>query len=234
MPKVDHLLWVDLETDGNDDPEQGNLLEIAFILTDPEGRVEHTAVEWVLQVDHWPSFDAMPEVVYRMHAESGLLDDVVNSENRVRLVETHVLEVLSDFGVARGRVALAGSGVSHYDSRWLAAKMPTLASMLPYWQSVDVGHIRRFLSMSGYGYVIDPSLEGAKTHRAMDDIRTHLAEWRYFQDRFGAAFKALIDFTASQGVVREQLIPTHESEPDEGPEVKAPEVPVLNVRTMEP
>jgi oligoribonuclease (3'-5' exoribonuclease) len=99
----------------------------------------------------------------------GWLDNVLNRNKRKGPVE-------------KFKFMLAGSGVEHFDRRFLKAHMPKLAAMLT-WTPLDVGDVRRLASMAGY----KPSgaaPQADKNHRAEDDIRMHLEEARAYYDVF--------------------------------------------------
>jgi oligoribonuclease (3'-5' exoribonuclease) len=232
--KIDHLLWLDLETDGSDEHEN-NIIEVGVVLTDVAGDEIMCEYSAIVSPNHeWAYRDMIP-VIREMHTENGLLEMIASGAGQqLHDVEQTVLELLRVAGVKPHRVAMAGSGVSHFDARFIKAQMPRLSKQFVYWQ-LDMGHIRRFLDFSGFAYVIRPEDDGnAKPHRALEDALLHLSEYRSYQRHFGAAFAALIEQTRAQGlVVDNALEPVELKEAPEGeelrPSIAAPDVTPIAV-----
>ena len=177
-PLTDHLLWCDLETTGSDEAHDC-IIEIGCILTTHDlidvcefsavVKPEPLGLGRMLQND----------VVRTMHEQNGLLDDVLKAsdEDRPHKVTRRLLDHLDAAG-APPKMVLAGSGVGHFDRRFINRYMPQLAERLRYWV-IDVGVIRRAHEM----WVGPDPFEwnGKKTHRAIDDVRCHLEEARAFR-----------------------------------------------------
>jgi oligoribonuclease len=187
-----NLCFLDLETTGHDHELLGSILEVGVIITDPMLNTLATA-EWL--VEPAPGhLDTMPSAVWKMHTRNGLLDRVAQVATRVHAVEADLAALLDRYGP--GKLALAGSGVGHYDSRWLRHHMPMAADRLTYW-AYDVGVIRRFVTnlLGGEwvggreGGVWEPGLPslvaelppGGKPHRALADAQLHLDEMRHYR-----------------------------------------------------
>jgi oligoribonuclease (3'-5' exoribonuclease) len=66
---------------------------------------------------------------------------------------------------------LAGSGVSHFDNRFIKVQLPVSSKCLTFW-SWDIGAVRRFLECAGV-----KGVKNVKKHRAMDDIEQHIQDW---------------------------------------------------------
>ncbi|HUW00877.1 MAG TPA: exonuclease domain-containing protein [Acidimicrobiales bacterium] len=185
MPEAKHLLWFDLETTGTDEAED-KILEVGSILTGVDPPFE-TLSEFS-GVVHYPATVAhlMNDFVLEMHTGNGLLEAVERSPLSLVEVEAMLIEsVLVPNGAKPHRVLLAGSGVSHFDRRFVHRQMPTLEAWLQY-PHLDVGVIRRGLWLAGRGDLVPESGDGdLKNHRGLDDARMHLAEWR--------AYAAMID-----------------------------------------
>lgn len=186
MPTPDYIAWIDIETSGSNE-QLDLLLEVACIVTDQSlkelGRqrvvIKHDS-------DHINTVRSRAvQVVRDMHDATGLWDDV--SDPKVALMQPYADEQMAaflDLWVVRPtKAALAGSGVGHFDGRWLRAHMPATAHRLTYW-AYDVGVLRRWFARLGIG---TPDFNGAKTHRGMDDIECHLAEARWFDEQLGEA-----------------------------------------------
>jgi oligoribonuclease (3'-5' exoribonuclease) len=198
MPDPTHYLWCDLETTGEPDERKGPILEAAFILTNTA--LEQVAEErsWVLNPYDWcethqpnegqhlwrRQIDEHP-VVREMHTANGLLRDLeeLNLWANHPIAEAHVLDMLEDNDVKPHHVMLAGSGVGHFDRRFIRAQMPRLEKHL-YYPNLDIGVMRRFAKHT-VGFSI-PSFNDDKTHRALDDVRLHLEEARWWKETMGS------------------------------------------------
>lgn len=188
MHKYDDLLmWVDLETTGTD-VRYDDIIEIAAIWTDTEleevSRWE-AVIRWS---DEGKRRIDSNDVVFEMHRINGLYNQIESG------VTDYVADMLwpdndlrsemERVNLASGRPAmqqqvLAGSGVAHFDRRFLDANMPAVTDMLRYY-CVDVGVVRRAWRM-WTGETVPAVSQADKTHRAMDDIESHLDEARRFQ-----------------------------------------------------
>lgn len=191
-----NICWLDLETTGSDE-HTGSIVEVGAIITDQDLR-EIEAISLLVQPDP-EHVDAMPEVVRRMHEASGLLDAMdANEQARIDgeeagdnpLVDAdRLLARFLDRHAVDGRVILAGSGVSHFDHRWIRLHLPRSAKRLTYW-SYDVGNVRRFLGSIDKD-LLRPTPEGGKAHRGIADAQDHLDEWRFYRQMIREAVTPL-------------------------------------------
>lgn len=205
------LAWLDIETTGQPEPWEGSLLEVGIFVTEADPLltpVKDATAAWL--VDPEPAHVAtMPDIVRKMHTTSGLLDEI--DQHRAAYAAGRYPDALVDppftvdLNVARflddhahpddnGKVALAGSGVSHYDARWLRWHLPSTASRLTYW-AIDVGVVRRFLRLLG---VAPADRSKAKAHRALEDAIDHACEARIYLDLLASLFGA-VDAAYSAG-----------------------------------
>lgn len=181
-----NLLFLDLETTGPDLDDR--IVEVAALLVRADDLAvldEYTAVV-ALDPDGWAKLRRLP-VVLDMHTSNGLIDDLSDPSKVVELgeAEDRLLDWFSD----DRPVTLAGSGVAAFDHPMVRAHMPRLASRLTYY-SHDVGHPRRqFREATGH---LLTKVDGLKTHRALDDVRCHLEEYRTFRQLFQVAFEAIL------------------------------------------
>src|SRR5690625_941101 len=184
MTKQENLLmWVDLETTGTD-VESDDIIEIAVIWTTPDleelSRWE-AIVGWSpaarYRIDH-------NDVVKEMHRVNGLYQKINDGEvdyewHEAPAASDHLLYEMERVNVSSGRepfdrMVLAGSGVAHFDRKFLNSQFPKVAEMLRYYV-LDVGVIRRAWRM--WTDEVNPSIpQSDKTHRAMEDIELHLEE----------------------------------------------------------
>ena len=185
----DLLLWLDLETTGTDE-EHDCILEIGCVLTTTDLR-ELGHFQQIVQ----PSDEALGRllrnnVVRGMHDGNGLLDLIVNpaddAHDCLRPLPIHdAAKVWLDWLDMHARsfpeppgLVLAGSGVSHFDRRFLKRWMPQVDRRLRHW-CIDVGVIRRAHEMwTGEPLV---HVNDDKPHRALDDALIHLTEARAFR-----------------------------------------------------
>jgi oligoribonuclease len=183
-----NIAHIDLETTGLEE-RHGSVLEVGLVVTDADLR---PLAEWsTLVVPDLAHIAVMPDVVREMHARSGLLDELdalmaARAGGRPheglltrRGTDRALSDVLSPWKVA-GRLELGGSGVGHFDGRWLRAHFPRAAQMLTYWPR-DVGVLRRELAAVDPELVLEQHIEGEKPHRALADIRLHVAEARAYR-----------------------------------------------------
>lgn len=184
-----HIAWIDLETTGSDEATE-NIIEVGLIVTDATPRLGiHEMRNWVVAPTEPGKLLRMDPVVIDMHSNSGLLADVLKhvkagSPQNIRLVDEVVSEVLTPY-LTKGRIPLAGSGTSHFDSKFIRKFMPKTAGLITYW-SYDVGAVRRYLRLAGME--IESPSEGL-THRALEDIRAHVTEAREYLSLFESLTK---------------------------------------------
>lgn len=171
------LAWIDLETTGTDescDP----IIEFAMVIT--EGHAPFEQLDATASIVEPPESGwSMGPAVVKMHATNGLLRDCFGSKARsLAEVESTSIEVLAEHGKPHDFV-LAGSGVGHFDRRFIAAQMPKLDRWFRYY-AMDVGVLRRALWSFGMEDVVSVRVAGEKTHRALEDINDHIDEMRHY------------------------------------------------------
>jgi oligoribonuclease len=175
----DHILVLDLETTGTDE-RFDLILETAGILVSADTLVE---------VDRWNTLHrittealrTLDPYVHTMHTKNGLLDDLAKSTDfgTDASADSAWTAWLKDVTRSSKHVALSGSGVAHFDSRFLRLKMPHFTKALTYF-TLDVGVVRRIATDLA---TVDPTIlpdQNKKTHRAMDDAEFHLEELRFW------------------------------------------------------
>lgn len=189
MPPAKYLLWIDLETSGTDETKDP-ILEVGAIVTtvDPPFEVifesegvfkppELFFVDWRERIE-------ANEVVKEMHTKNGLLEAVDAVGGDIVEFERVLVDDLREIG-KKHEFLLAGSGVAHFDRRFIDAQMPALAGMLQY-PVMDVGVVRRMFRLAGNHKTVEAccgsTWEGGKPHRGLDDVRDHLEEFRRYAD----------------------------------------------------
>lgn len=176
---TDNLVWLDLETAGLDE-HNDPILEMAMVVTD--SRIENEIACWETTVwdPAWDDGDGLrgvSQTVMAMHTENGLWDDCARNGVSIREAQATAILTLSQLG-GKGSFVMAGSGVSHFDQRFIRHQTPQLADWFRYY-TIDVGITRRLLRSIGAGHLLRP--EQPIAHRAMADVRLAIAQARYLK-----------------------------------------------------
>ena len=121
---------------------------------------------------------ALPPV-RTIHEANGLLADINAATDELVLdaVMARLFAFLDENGAQPGATVLAGSGVSHFDRRFLRHLAPELDSFLRHWM-IDIGVVRRAHEM--WVGDLPSAINESKTHRSLDDVYCHLEEARAF------------------------------------------------------
>lgn len=178
MPEI--LCWVDLETTG--DRTADSIIEVAIVLTDDSPRLVELDRYTAVAMPSGLMLDTMDPVVREMHTKSGLLAEAEACTVWAEEREWEILEFLRKTGLPSGRqFPLAGSGVGHFDRRYIARDWPAFNKRLTYW-CYDVGVIRRTMRLA-----LQPIADHVeKDHRALPDILDHIDEMRRYVAWMGA------------------------------------------------
>ncbi len=172
---ADRLVWLDCEMTGLD-LEHDELVEIACVVTEADLTPLDDGVSFVIK----PSDAAlahMPQIVNRMHTESGLLPEIPHGIG-VDEAQARVLEYVRSHIATPRKAPLCGSSI-YVDRGFLAKYMPELDAYLHY-RVVDVSSIkelvRRWYPKS---YYTAPDKTG--NHRALGDTLDSIAELAYYR-----------------------------------------------------
>lgn len=174
MVQSNAILWIDLETTGSSN--DADIIEFGAVLTDGSPELnqlgEFTAT---LKSDKFYESD----VVVQMHEKSGLNAALAKPDYLlVSSLEQAVLRWINDtIGFSTEHIAWGGSGVGHFDSKYIRRDMPYLSKRITYWV-YDVGVLRRMLRLAGVEFESSNADSNTKTHRALDDIKLHVQEAR--------------------------------------------------------
>lgn len=176
---ADRMVWIDTETTGLHH-RRDLLLEIAVIVTGADlnelgvfQEVIHQPRDRVMQL--------MDRDVLRMHTNSGLIADLARTtaESRTPLVEQRVIEFLAEHGALNAVVA--GNNVSGFDRRFLGEVMRDLNDHALHYRCVDVSTVKEIArGRAPEVFASAPAKVGR--HRALDDIRESIAEYRHYCD----------------------------------------------------
>ena len=162
-------MFIDLETLGTD-VDKHPPIEVGVVI------VRRDTLEVAFQrgfVTHLEEDEDMPQVVRDMHTKNGLLEDCYRSVLTIEDVDSFMANLLDELMDGK-HIPFAGSGVLHFDRKFIDRWMPRMAERITYW-AYDVGVVRRF-SQWGGGKVLD----GTKSHRALDDALWHAQEAAFY------------------------------------------------------
>lgn len=171
----DRLVWIDCEMTGLD-PSIDELVEIAVVVTDFDLKILDPGLQIVIRPSQ-AALDNMGEFVAKMHASSGLDQEIPNGVELAE-AERQVLEYVRRFVPQERKAPLAGNTIGT-DRMFLATYMPQLDGYLHY-RNVDVSSIkelcRRWMPRV---YFNAPEKNGG--HRALADILESIRELRYYR-----------------------------------------------------
>lgn len=177
MPRDDVILWIDLETTGSSD--EASIIEVGAILTDQTPKLKELGRFTTVIGPGWvaPNYEAA--VVVEMHRKSGLTDALRDPLNPDKLeAEKMILRWINQtIGFSTDHIPWGGSGVGHFDAKYIRRDWEYLSKRLTYWV-YDVGVIRRSLKLIGIQLAANTT--EVKTHRALDDIVLHVEEMRQY------------------------------------------------------
>ena len=172
----DKLVWIDCEMTGLDTTND-KLIEIAALVTDSDLNVLGEGVDIVIHADD-EALANMPDVVTKMHAASGLTEEVRASTVTLAEAEEQVLDYIRRHVTTAGQVPLAGNSIAT-DRAFLARDMPKLDTYLHY-RMVDVSSIKE-LCRRWYPKIYFGQPAKGLSHRALADIRELIQELKYYR-----------------------------------------------------
>ena len=182
----DFILWFDLETTGTGAHDQ--VIEFGAVVTDRALKVLGDYDKVYPVTNDFPLLSVSPHVL-QMHVANNLWDACHKAHYEEAGVpfahkesQEDILRWLGDNGwMPHGRIVSAGSGVSHFDRRFLMQYAPALNKRLTYW-NLDIGVMRRLLRLMNIIGDEEWLVEGEGNHRALDDAYRALEETRAYRD----------------------------------------------------
>ncbi|ASR03856.1 Oligoribonuclease [Gordonia rubripertincta] len=169
-------MWIDCEMTGLR-LESDKLIEIAALVTDGDLNILGDGVDVVIHADD-EALASMPDVVTKMHADSGLTEEVRASTVTLVEAEKLVLDYIRKHVTTPGAVPLAGNSIAT-DRGFIARDMPELDAYLHY-RMVDVSSIKE-LARRWFPKVYFGQPDKGLAHRALADIRESIRELRYYR-----------------------------------------------------
>jgi oligoribonuclease len=173
---TDKIVWVDCEMTGLD-LGKDKLIEISALVPDGDLNILGDGVDLVIHADD-EALASMPEVVQRMHAKSGLTEEVRASTLSMADAEAAVLAYVRQHVPADGRPLLAGNSIAT-DRGFIERDMPEFSALLHY-RMIDVSTIKE-LTRRWYPAVYASQPEKGMAHRALADIRESIRELAYYR-----------------------------------------------------
>lgn len=177
------------------------LIEISALVTDGDLQILGDGVDLVIHADD-AALASMPDIVQRMHAKSGLTDEVRASTVTMPEAEAAVLDYVKQFVLADGRPLLAGNSIAT-DRGFIDRDMPTFAAFLHY-RMIDVSTIKE-LTRRWYPQVYSSQPEKGMAHRALADIKESIKELAYYRS---AVFVPQPGPSADEAVAIASALPT--------------------------
>jgi oligoribonuclease len=185
----DLFVWTDLETSGlwsyHTIPTRKKstcILEIGCIITD--GMLQEIAQFNTLVAPLPKALEEMNGFVRKMHSKNGLLQDLYfQNPPHYKNAEKNFLMFLNSHKNNSGNMYLTGNSIAALDIPFLQYYMPSLwknnGGPLHY-RTVDISGLRiSFGLMTGYNF----SFHKKKGHRALDDVKECIAEFKYLQSQ---------------------------------------------------
>jgi len=172
----DKLVWIDCEMTGLE-LRSDRLIEIAALVTDSELNVLGEGVDIVIHADD-EALAAMPEVVQKMHAHSGLTEEVRAATITLAQAEQQVLDYIKQFVPDPRSAPLCGNSIGT-DRGFIVRDMPTLDAYLHY-RMIDVSSIKE-LCRRWYPRIYFGQPEKGLAHRALADITESIRELAYYR-----------------------------------------------------
>ena len=124
------------------------------------------------------ALDGMIDVVTKMHAKSGLTDEVRTSTVDVPTAEAMVLDYIRTHVKQPNTAPLAGNSIAT-DRGFIARDMPALDAYLHY-RMIDVSSIKE-LCRRWYPRIYFGQPEKGLAHRALADINESIRELQYYR-----------------------------------------------------
>jgi oligoribonuclease (3'-5' exoribonuclease) len=191
LAKAKYLTWIDLETSGLGEYSHP-ILEVGMILTKADAPFEELETYEAVVLPDEAKFSTwrsqMNTTVTRMHTKNGLLSDLGTSVAKpIEQVQSEMVAVIAPYG-RQHTFMLAGSGVGHFDRKFIDAQLPEFSKWLQY-PCLDVGVWRRGIEFAGRPDLVtfgETFTSQGKPHRGLADVQDHLNEWRSYAALIGS------------------------------------------------
>lgn len=179
MPKLhtpEHYMFLDLETTGLD-PDQGYILEAAFVLTDRHfNHVDQLTCVLKIPRD-FVELGFVDPFVVAMHNNNGLWEDCYKQTHTEHEVIECVATWLNMLGIDLKEVPLAGSTIG-FDRAWVRHHWPEVEKMFSH-RSFDVSTLKMLFRNVGLDTDEPKSRE---LHRAYPDIIDSIEVAKFYRN----------------------------------------------------
>lgn len=185
-------VWVDFEATGTDE-NLDPIVEAGVLYVDADLNIIAERSEYVELSQAGRARLLAEPVVFEMHSKSGLLAALNDPEvKKVTLSELDdlIMADLEEHGYNK-RLRFGGSGSTGYDFYFAKAQLPRFGQLLHVFNQEDVRYLRNAYKQANGGAEVPGNYHGRKTHRAIEDIRLHLAEYKAYGEVLAAGAKAL-------------------------------------------
>jgi oligoribonuclease len=172
------LVWMDFEMTGLD-PDYDVILEIATVMTDNNLSVIKELDTCII---HQPQhiLDGMDDWNQTHHAESGLIDKVLQSDVTIEDAESYIMSILEEY-IEPQTALLCGNSIFQ-DKMFIRRYMKRLYEFLHY-RSIDVSTLKELIAR-WYPESFYSTFDKKSSHRAHDDIHESIAELKYYKHYF--------------------------------------------------
>lgn len=174
--KNDRLVWIDLEMTGLD-IHRHTIVEIAALVTDADLNILGEGVDEVIAASE-EQLAQMDEFVQRMHAASGLTEEIRSSTVTLEEAEDKVLALIAEHCDPEHPAPLAGNSIAT-DRAFIREFMPRLDAALHY-RMVDVSTLKE-LARRWAPPVYFHQPEKGLAHRALADIVESIRELEFYR-----------------------------------------------------
>ena len=174
--KNDRLVWIDLEMTGLD-PERHVIVEVAAVVTDAELTVLGEGLDLVVHATE-EQLGQMDDFVTKMHANSGLDEEIRTSTVTIEEAEEAVLRLVEKHCDPNHPAPLAGNSIAT-DRTFIRAYMPRLDKALHY-RMIDVLTIKE-LARRWHPRAYYNQPDKGMAHRALQDIIESIRELDFYR-----------------------------------------------------
>lgn len=177
ISKQDRIVWADCEMTGLE-PGRHVLVEIAVIVTDAQLNPLDEGIDIVIHASE-DELAEMDDFVTKMHANSGLTEQIRESTTSVAEAEAQVVDYIKKFVPVAGMAPLAGNSIAT-DRTFITKFMPDLDNYLHY-RMIDVSSIKE-LARRWHPRIYIGQPDKGMAHRALADIRESIRELAYYRE----------------------------------------------------
>lgn len=167
--------WIDVETTGVD-LEKDIVLEVAVVVTTPQLE-EIASIDLLIGGYKNDSDFQINPFVLDLHTRNGLWKAIADNGVTWEKANEQLGNFFADNLGGRKQLIQAGSGVSHFDSKFVAKFFPEAAKLLTFWTN-DAAVLKRAFEQVG----LKSKFKGRKDTRGLEDCRAHIKEWKHYID----------------------------------------------------